>query len=83
MAEEYLVEMFCDANVWQLTFDIDKCAVLSGKDPKHYQAQYLCDQRIGNVNKHPYLGVEFCYDLKRQAHIENVAAKGTRVLGML
>ena len=54
MAEEYLVEMFCDANVWQLTFDIDKCAVLSGKDPKHYQAQYLCDQRIGNVNKHPY-----------------------------
>ena len=56
---------------------------MSVNDPKQHQAYYLCDQRLRNVNKHLYLGVEFCYDLKWKAYIENVAANATRVLGML
>ena len=44
---------------------------------------YQCDQRFRNVDKHPYLGIEFSYDLKWKTNIGNVAAKATRVLGML
>ena len=61
----------------------DKCEVLSVKDLKQYQAYYLCDQKFRNVDNHPYLGVEFSYDLKWKTNIGNVAAKATRVLGML
>ena len=69
--------------VQQLEFNIDTCAVLSVENLKHHQAYYLCDQRLKNVNIHPYLGVEFSHDLKWKAHIESVAAKAARVLGML
>ena len=59
------------SKVWELKFSIDKSAVLSVKDPKRYHVYYR------------YLGVEFSYDLKRKANIENVAAKETRVPGIL
>ena len=43
---------------------IDKCAVLSVNFLKQQQAYCLCDQRLRNANKHPYLGAEVSYDLK-------------------
>ena len=60
------------SKVQQLKFSINKCAVLSVKDLNQHKTYYLCDQRLRNVNNHPYLGVEFSYDLKWKAHTESI-----------
>ena len=68
---------------WQLFFNIDKCSVLSVKDPKLDQKYYLNNQRLRNVNSHPYLGVVLSYDLKWAEHLKKIIAKSYKLLGML
>ena len=43
---------------WQLSFNIDKCLVLSVKDCVSRLDYYLDGRRLENVNSHPYLGIE-------------------------
>lgn len=71
------------SRAWQLSFNIAKCSVLSIKDSKLEQIYYLNNQRLKNVNSHPYLGIELSYDLKWTVHLNKIIAKSTRLLGML
>ena len=68
---------------WQLSFNVGKCSVMSIKDSSLSQSYYLNNRRLENVNTHPYLGIEFNYDLKWNAHINKIVAKSTSLLGML
>lgn len=71
------------AKSWQLSFNTSKCSVLSIKDSSLKQCYYLHNNRIKNVNSHPYLGIELNHDLKWNRHINIIVAKASRTLGML
>ena len=46
------------ANGWQLSFNVTKCAVLTIGEKKSEIDYFLCEQRLKNVDTHPYLGLE-------------------------
>ena len=68
---------------WQLSFNIDKCSVLSVKDGVSRPDYYLDGRRLENVDSHPYLGIELAYNLKWSRHIDNIVAKASGRLGLL
>ena len=68
--------------LWQLSFNSNKCSVLSIHDNTLQQPYYLNNFRLRNVLNHPYLGIELSYDLKWE-NVTNITAKASRTLGML
>ena len=68
---------------WQLSFNIDKCSVLSVKDCVSRPDYYLDGRRLENVDSHPYLGIELAYNLKWSRHIDNIVAKASGRLRLL
>ena len=71
------------ANDWQLTFNVSKCAVLSVGESKSRISYFLCDQRLNNVDSHPYLGIELQNNLKWEKHYVKIIGKANRTLYML
>ena len=68
---------------WQLSFNIDKCSVLSVKDCVSRPDYYPDGRRLENVDSHLYLGIELAYNLKWSRHIDNIVAKASGRLGLL
>ena len=66
-----------------MSFNIDKCLVLSVKDCVSRPDYYLDGKRLENVNSHPHLGIELAYYLKWSRHIDNIVAKASGRLGLL
>ena len=71
------------ANDWQLSFNVTKCAVLSIGEKKSEIDYFLCEQRLKNVDTHPYLGLELQSNIKWEAHYDKIISKATRILFML
>jgi len=71
------------SHTWQLSFNSSKCSVLSVGEKDSQQAYFLNNARLQNVNSHPYLGIEFSCNLKWNLHLDILASKATRTLGML
>ena len=67
----------------QLSFNTTKCSVLSIKDPSLEQDCYINNTRISNVQNHSYIGIELCYDLKWNPHVNIVDSKALKLFGML
>ena len=63
-----------------MSFNIDKCLVLSVKDCVSRPDYYLDGKRLENVNSHLYLGIELAYNLKWSRHI---VAKASGRFGLL
>ena len=81
--QQDLLKLELWSKLWQLSFNTTKCSVLSIKDPSLQQDYYLNNTRIKNVKNHPYLGIELSYDLKWNPHVNKVASKALKLLGML
>ncbi len=73
------------AKEWQMKFNVEKCYRLqiSGKKASCPYLYSLNNEVLGNVQHHPYLGVEFDKDLKWGSYVENVVNKANRSLGFI
>ena len=71
------------ASKWQLTFNVAKCAVLSIGETKAEADYFLCNQRLSNVESHPYLGIELQSNLKWDKQYNKIISKANRTLFML
>jgi len=71
------------SHTWQMSFNTSKCCVLSIGEKDSTHSYFLNNNRLKNVNSHPYLGVEISHNLKWDDHIEKVTTKANKVRGML
>ena len=72
------------ANNWQPNFKETKCAVLSIGEQKLYINYSLCNQRLKNLDTHPYLTMELQSNLKWETNYDKIPSKASRrILFML
>ena len=73
------------ARTWQMSFNPDKCSVLTITLKKNtIQSSYtMLGQTLQHCDHHPYLGVELASDMSWNHHIKGVTAKAQRSLNML
>ena len=67
-------------NEWQMKFNVDKCHLLivTTKQDPHKSSYTLHGQKLEQVSKAKYLGVEINEKLAWKDHIQNIAKKGNR-----
>jgi len=73
------------ADRWQMKFNISKCHIIHmsrKRHPPHY-TYYMKNLPLSVVQSYPYLGVTISSDLRWREHIDGVAAKANRILGLL
>jgi hypothetical protein len=75
------------ATSWKMCFNTSKCNVMYvGNTPKDFKEDLtyeLCGDVLKRVESTKYLGVEICANLKWEHHINKLANKAYRVLGLL
>ena len=73
------------ANTWQMSFNVNKCAVLHcTRSLSPSPSTYLLDGHpLTNVCEHSYLGIMFDSKMSFSSHINNITAKATKILNFL
>ncbi len=74
------------ADQWQMAFNVSKCHTMHITSPRKAPKEHPYVMRgtaLTAVNESPYLGVMFNRNMKWTPHIDNIVAKGKRLLGFL
>ena len=83
--EQDLNKLHTWARVWQMDFNITKCAVVSVTTKKKpFLHDYLMDgQQIPRCENQDYLGVTINHKLSWKPHITKIKNKANRTLGLI
>ena len=73
------------SNVWQMDFNVKKCAIMQcSTSARKQQFDYkMKGETLETVSHHPYLGVELSDNLKFNNHINSITKKASSTLGFL
>ncbi len=73
------------ADIWGMRFNASKCQVMriSRSRSPHEKFYTLCNEILKQVDKTKYLGVTISDDLSWSPHVEYIANKANKVLGVL
>ena len=73
------------SKTWQMQFNVTKCHTMriSRKKEPVLMDYYIDGQKLSPVKNHPYLGVVLSNDLRLNSHVENLAVKANKSLGLI